>query len=710
MPMKQSSRKYFEFSLGSKKLRLFISDGVDVAVLTRELGTRVLPDLPRTYQVHRDLISELSQASLLNLNHPTAVLMASRRPVIAQTGGIGNLIRTKKPRVSTACPFCTTSPSARGRSRSRRDLVSRRLQSTSATTPNPRKELEQALLDLQKQAPAFINLSRLQLALQGLRQTPGQESVRVAILGLANGSDAGKTAKNVLRVLLADPLQDEQEWERQLNTHDPKEPLIVRVGPIRDTKGSLTISRTNLLHEIQVSSAEWNGLNLELLFMQVNAPNNTASEAHIQAVEDALLVPTVEIRSAENRVTPITTPVHKALLITDGLMGAVNISALPILEDKDVILTAVDLQGVDKDQLGATFEIFDVKRADQGIALFRKAPGNGITYERQWFASNVPALATWLKSGIKPSTETKPAVRRLIASLLQNTLATVQAGESRAVSKVVRSSTASPILSEGLNDGLALWSQKAHAELQDELDLAFTGRRWRKLGWWQLFWRVDDVAMLTNEMLSQRFLPTAEQELVYLTGKIAEVAQSPPRYPQPSSILDDQAKLPEIRRLGSGELAPMVSITPPSALPKWPGHVAFTRRYLQNETIPALQALAQRLVFQSLGTSGLTTSLAALLYVSSFSSTIYEAGAVAALGIMWSFARLQKKWDAARAFWEGEVREEGRKAVRAAEQSVSEVLEGGKAEEQADVVEGTEELAQARELVAKAEDALARMK
>lgn len=548
------------------------------------------------------------------------------------------------------------------------------------------------------------------MALQGLRQTPGQESVRVAILGLANGSDAGKTAKNVLRVLLADPLQDEQEWERQLNAHDPKEPLIVRVGPIRDTKGSLTISRTNLLHEIQVSSAEWNGLNLELLFMQVNAPNNTASEAHIQAVEDALLVPTVEIRSAENRVTPITTPVHKALLITDGLMGAVNISALPILEDKDAILTAVDLQGVDKDQLGATFEIFDVKRADQGIALFRKAAGNGITYERQWFASNVPALATWLKSGIKPSTETKPAVRRLIASLLQNTLATVQAEESRTVSRVVRSSTASPILSEGLNDGLALWSQKAHAELQDELDLAFTGRRWRKLGWWQLFWRVDDVAMLTNEMLSQRFLPTAEQELIYLTGKIAEVAQSPPRYPQPSSILDDQAKLPEMRRLGSGELAPMVSITPPSALPKWPGHVAFTRRYLQNETIPALQALAQRLVFQSLGTSGLTTSLAALLYVSSFSSTIYEAGAVAALGIMWSFARLQKKWDAARAFWEGEVREEGRKAVRAAEQSVSEVLEGGKAEEQADVVEGTEELAQARELVAKAEDALARMK
>ena len=46
---------------------------------------------------------------------------------------------------------------------------------------------------------------------------------------------------------------------------------------------------------------------------------------------------------------------------------------------------------------------------------------------------------------------------------------------------------------------------------------------------------------------------------------------------------------------------------------------------------------------------------------------LYEAGAVAAFGLVWSLRRMQKKWETARKFWEGEVREEGRKAVRAVE-------------------------------------------
>ena len=46
------------------------------------------------------------------------------------------------------------------------------------------------------------------------------------------------------------------------------------------------------------------------------------------------------------------------------------------------------------------------------------------------------------------------------------------------------------------------------------------------------------------------------------------------------------------------------------------------------------------------------------------STGLYEAGAFAALGIIWSLRRMQKKWEAARSFWENEVREEGKKAVR----------------------------------------------
>ena len=152
-----------------------------------------------------------------------------------------------------------------------------------------------------------------------------------------------------------------------------------------------------------------------------------------------------------------------------------------------------------------------------------------------------------------------------------------------------RSLTSKTPLSDAteIQNALAEWSRSAHGELQQELDLVFTGRRWRKLGWWKLFWRVDDVGMLTNEMLSQRFLPTAEQELVYLAGRVAALRGEVPNYPQPVSET--------------------VSAAPQAPLPKWPGHIAFTRRYLQNETVPALQALAQRLLVQSLGTSSVAT-------------------------------------------------------------------------------------------------------
>ena len=211
--------------------------------------------------------------------------------------------------------------------------------------------------------------------------------------------------------------------------------------------------------------------------------------------------------------------------------------------------------------------------------------------------------------------------------------------------------------------------------------------------------------MLTNEMLTQRFLPTSEQELVYLTGQIKATLQSQPSFSQPASSQDVTA---QTKRLGSGEVAPIVFPATANGLPKWPGHIAFTRRYLQNETVPALQALAQKLVLQAIGTSSVTTSLAGLLYVSSFASTLYEAGAVAALGVMYSLARMQKKWETARGFWEGEVREEGRKAVRAAEESVAGALEIKTPVN--DALQSSAELQEARDLVAKAEDALERLK
>ena len=132
----------------------------------------------------------------------------------------------------------------------------------------------------------------------------------------------------------------------------------------------------------------------------------------------------------------------------------------------------------------------------------------------------------------------------------------------------------------------------------------------------------------------------------------------------------------------------------------WPLEIPMTRTLLASDTIPALQALAQKLVLQTISTSTFSTAFAGLIYVSTLSTSLYEAGAVAALGIVWSLRRMQGKWETARSFWEGEVREEGRKAVRAVESVVTNALV------QPDrPLEGAEELEKAKEALKKAETA-----
>ncbi|QUC22491.1 uncharacterized protein UV8b_06732 [Ustilaginoidea virens] len=602
--------------------------------------------------------------------------------------------------IAHACPTCASAALRR-----RRDAGSRRHHSNAIS---PRVELEKALLQLQKKAPHLTDTSRLQLALQGLRAAAGEELVRVAILGLGTGSHAGPTARRLVRAILADPLQDEQPWEKELESCDGRRPLVVRVGPPRKLHAvSLVIEREKDWDEMHVSSPQFDDYNLEFILIEGNqAPGDAGLEG--------LLVPAADIRTAAGRSAPapapLPVPVHQALAVADGFRGAVSVSLLPVSLPADMVNAAVQMEGVTGQQLKVPFPIVDVSLAERGVGLFRQGPQHAMEYERLWSSSNVPALTRWLKDGATSAAgATKPAVRNLVGSLLQNTLDRAQLLVAQSSARDSAGTLAGTLVSGDrypgvLGSGPADWAQRAHTELQEELDLAFSGRRWRKLGWWKLFWRVDDVAMLANEMLCRRFLPTAEQELVYLAGRVAQTSRSLPEYPQPASAA--RATRTD-RPLASGERAPAASHASFSALPKWPGHVAFARRYLQNETVPALQSLAQKLVLQALGTSATTTSLAALLYISSLSSTVYDAAAVAALGIVYGLGRLQRKWNAARAFWEGEVREEGRKAVRAAEESLATALKNHASKKAAQGLEGAEE---AKQLVAKAQDALAKMK
>lgn len=579
---------------------------------------------------------------------------------------------------------------------------------------DPRQELEFILLGLQKHAANYVNLSRIHLALNGLRQKPGNESIRIAILGLTSGSRPSSTAKEVLRLLLADPLKDAEAWEQEVEHHDLAEPVIVRIGAEHrgtSTEPAISLRKGSLLREIHVSSPNLNGQNLEILLADTNPFLPASRHGALDSFEDTVLVPTVDIPTSNTgRYTPITTPVHKALIVADGIHGAASVMTMPTLENSSVLKYAVNIpEYKPNDKTILPFTHIDTSLANRGLGLVRKSVSNAMDYEQLWFQSNVHKLVEWLKTDIIATSEneTKPPVRELIASILRNTSASIREEEARR-QKTSASLTNTRALPRTIERGLSEWAESAHSELQEQLDLAFSSRRWRKLSWWKLFWRVDDVGMLTSDILAQRFLPEAERSSIFLSGRMREAGVT---LVEPSQISPESKTLvtPSDQ---SHKAGPEVDLPTSSRKTiNWPKNIPNARYYLQTETVPALQALAQKLVLQTVSTSGLTTALGALVYISTLSGTLYEAGAVAALGLVWSMRRMQKKWEAARQFWEGEVREEGRKAVRDVEETMASALTQSSARKQElDVVNRQDDLEKASDLVMRAEKLLEELK
>ncbi|KAJ2986537.1 hypothetical protein NUW58_g4979 [Xylaria curta] len=611
-----------------------------------------------------------------------------------------------RPGRQSPCFFCSLSSGFnRGgpaqRSNKRAPLGrAQRFETTIATTPidakvDPRKELESILLNLQKHGANYVNLSRLQLALNGLRQKPGDESIRVAILGLIDKSTPTNTVKDVLKLLLADPLKDPEAWEQEIEQHDLAEPVIIRIGTAtRGMEPAVSLTKGNLLREIHVSSAALDGHNLEILVANTNPFPPASDESALHRAEERVLVPTVDIPTSNTgRYSPITTPVHKALVVADGIHGAASVISMPTSEYPGVLKYAVNIPDYKPTEASPLpFISVDTGIARIGLGLVRKNIANGIEFERLWFQSNIPKLVEWLKADIltTPDDATKPPVRELIASLLRNASASIQAEENRLI-KLTMSSAETQRSSKTIESGLSEWAESAHSELQEQLDIAFSSTRWRKLGWWKLFWRVDDVGMLTNDILTQKFLPEAERSSIFLAGRMKEAG---------INLLEPR---PYKTAVAGTQLSKIVTNEALRPQPHWPTNVPDTRNYLQTETVPALQALAQKLVLQTLSTSGLMTALGALAYIGTLTTTLYEAGAVAALGIVWSMRRMQQQWETARDFWEGEVREEGRKAVRGVEETITSALVNGRNQgRDRGAADAQDNLMKAKDLVTKA--------
>lgn len=577
--------------------------------------------------------------------------------------------------------------------------------------------LYQSLLHLESSASSYIDLSRLQLALRSLESA--DPLIRIAFLGL--GGNGNQAARRLVRVLLADALSDGvEQWEREL-LDGVEGSVLIKYGEMVQDVGIVGGGRDGRVRELRVPSPLLKRLGVEILVTGLNASEERGSDE----LEAAILVPALTIPGAGGRVGFVRYPVHKAVVVTEGVSGAVELGRLPKgLLDGHMIQSALSLplrkeEGIPKNERDG--DVVDVGLAEHALGLFRENRANGAVFSQEWQASKVGSITNWLADSTKVEEKgdgLKPAVRDLLDSLLVKTQSAVESADS---SSWARCSTLSVPESKRtiLQEALATWCKDAHQDLQTNLSTAFLGPAWKRTTWWRLFWRIDEVSISAAEVLRRGWLVEAEQSLAFLSGRLLESgvateAQlrgishlSDNRKPKAEAAADVETLLDErteqemadynaaqkgIFKNGRPETVAELMQLPPllskireetglNALfnPPWPQTVNLAREQILHEAVPALHVKAQRFMLAALSTMGGSSALAAWLWVASGGVALYESGAIAALGLVWALRRLQKVYGKEREVFAGAVRENGRRVLADVESRLQKVVnEGGR--------------------------------
>lgn len=578
----------------------------------------------------------------------------------------------------------------------------------------PRNEhLYNALSELSKAAESYVNISRLGLALRGVGSH--EPVMRLGVLSLGSQQDAQKVA----RLLLADPLGPVEGWEKQLEAAQEK-PVLLKYGDESD------VQRPSPLFKIlPVPSRVLQRWNLEVLVSTFNVDTGSAPVgAVLESSVDTILDPKLQATSASGR--PVPYPVHRTLVVGKGLESAVAFGrfvADNTRDLEDMVKVAVDLPAPQEEPTSDPLSqcaIVNVDIGTEALATFRTSIANSKEYEQGWFRSGVPVLSQWLAQGVQPSGNAiKPALRSLIDSVADNAEENITQEDIIQLQKL-QESVADQETAELMLEKVAAWAERSHTELRDQVDTAILGTNWNKLAWWKLFWRVDDVTMITSEIIQQRWLIEAEKQAIYLAGQMDQAGFRNVIKYTPETIPDvgasgaagsveapketEQKEEIEAQEIKSSQTAISTTVLPPEP---WHAQISRSRVALLAQSVAPMQALAQRLVLTSISTTSLSAALSALVYVS-MEVSVFEASAIAALGLVWSLRRVQKTWEKARETWTLTVREQGRKTLKTTEEMVRWIISASRRRVQAEP-EGVEERKRAREAVEKVRDALSKM-
>ena len=609
--------------------------------------------------------------------------------------------------------------------RSASTLTSSTAVNATKAIPTRNKALYESLNEVKKKAYGQVNLSRLHLAIQSLETD--SPTTRVAVLGL----NVSTTARRLVRLLLADALTPEEQWEKRLlsESEDFSRGLLIRYG---EPPNSSLQQAPQTLPTLLIPASILQRNNIEILVSSVNAPEARGGLTNGTATtSDAFLSPTVSTPSnASGRQIMINQPVHKSLLVAkdlNELLGLAELLASTKFSSKSeaqMVDVLVNLEGATGKQIEQTM-ILDAQKAEAGLHAIRSSLEKATIYEHNWLDSGMPVVSKWLTlASARDSVTLSAPVKNLITALLDNASSAIdrqsmEAARSAELNSITESTRAS------LETAIRDFSYSAHAELQSGLAAAWSSRNWRKLAWYKLFWRVDDVSLILTDLVSNAWLPRTEKAAYEISGRLLQAGILPSSFePVSAEVKVVASEEPETASMeplaaagvadsGTSTIAPMPGQTGVVLdqsrlnLPSIASAISTARQAFMSRAITELTFSAQQIVLKTLTISGLSAGLSSLAFFSITAGSIYESATIVALGTAYALKKMQSDWQTQCKALEDGFLDAGRTVLRQTVERMGELVrEGGRVDE--DSVE-TRTRKEASEAVDKARQALKKL-
>lgn len=422
---------------------------------------------------------------------------------------------------------------------------------------------------------------------------------------------------------------------------------------------------------------------LEILIGSLNVPDVQEASPYPSDIPlEVLLSPAVEIpTSSSGRQTAVRFPVHESFLLANGFSELLQIfqlrSAIKNLSQgsQEPIRSVLDIDGPVAGFKSRSVVAVNSSAASQGLELVRRDLAKAPDFEHLWLESGLDTLLGNLSpKDLDANGNTPGLLKSTIRSILSEAYSAINSHANSSL-RAARSKGVSADTRAELHNVLKLFSVRAHTELQSGVAAASSSANWKKLAWYKLFWRVDDVGLIVSDLVERHWLPQSERAICELTGRLIQAGLTPislaPSLSSSTSNVLSPNNLTESRR----DFGDLQSLAPAAEL-------SDARQALTLLSSSDLAAKAQTALTKMLAFSGSLATFAALVHLSSPLVEYYESGSILALGLVFALRKLQVDWETCRRQWRQRLFEAGSDTLKEVESKMRRLInDGGKAGE-----------------------------